>query len=178
MLVHREQRIFGIIGRSGSGKTHLIRQLIPFFCKNGLRVSTLKHTHHGVDMDTPGKDTFLHRQSGAVEVMLATPERWVLQHQSPHPPMLDELVSAMQPVDLILVEGFHADVPACLEVWRPITGKAPLYPQMHQIGAIATDSPTLQEILPGKMVFSLHDIESIAHYIQKHAFLWTQEKAT
>ena len=176
MLFHREQRIFGIVGRSGSGKTHLISHLIPFFCKNGLRVSTIKHTHHGVDMDTPGKDTFQHRENGAVEVMLATPSRWVLQHQSSQPPMLDELVLAMQPVDLILVEGFHADVPASMEVWRPITGKEPLYPHMHQISAIATDSPTLQVGLSGKTVFPINDIESIARYIQKHAFLWTVAK--
>ncbi|MBS0964666.1 molybdopterin-guanine dinucleotide biosynthesis protein B [Acetobacter okinawensis] len=173
MLIHRERRIFGIIGRSGSGKTHLISHLIPFFCKKGLRVSTIKHTHHGVDMDTPGKDTFQHRENGAVEVMLATPARWFLQHQSTCPPTLGELIQAMQPVDLILVEGFHEHVPACMEVWRPVTGKEPLYPYMSGIKAIATDSPTLHESLQEKVVFPMTDVESIAHYIQEHAFLWT-----
>ncbi len=172
MLCHREQRIFGIIGRSGSGKTHLISRLIPFFCQTGLRVSTIKHTHHGVDMDTPGKDTFQHRENGAVEVMLATPSRWVLQHQNATPPMLNELVHAMQPVDLILVEGFHADVPACMEVWRSLTAKEPLFTNEERIQAVATDSLPLQGATNKKTVFSMENIEGIAHYIQKHAFSW------
>lgn len=136
-------------------------------------MSTIKHTHHGVDMDTPGKDTFQHRENGAVEVMLATPARWFLQHQNTCPPTLGELIQAMQPVDLILVEGFHEHVPACMEVWRPITGKDPLYPHTPGIKAIATDSPTLHDSVTGREVFPITDIESIAHYIQEHAFLWT-----
>ncbi|MFT8417631.1 MAG: molybdopterin-guanine dinucleotide biosynthesis protein B [Acetobacter sp.] len=176
MRFHREQPIFGIIGRSGSGKTHLISRLIPFFRQNGLCVSTIKHTHHGVDMDTPGKDTFQHRENGAAEVMLATPTRWVLQHQSAAPPMLDELVEAMQPVDLILVEGFHAEVPACMEVWRACTGKPPLFTNTPQIQAVATDTLPLQDGTKAKTVFCVDDTEGVARYIQKNAFLWTSKK--
>lgn len=177
MRFHREQRIFGIIGRSGSGKTHLISRLIPFFCQNGLSVSTIKHTHHGVDMDTPGKDTFQHRENGAVEVMLATPTRWFLQHQSATPPALNELIEAMQPVDLILVEGFHADVPACMEVWRATTATLPLFTNAPQIQVIATDSLPLQGEAGPKTVFCVDDTEGIAHYIQKNAFMWTLKSA-
>lgn len=173
MPLYRKQRIFGIIGRSGSGKTHLISRLIPFFCQEGLSVSTIKHTHHGVDMDMPGKDTFCHRESGAAEVMLATPARWVLQHQSAAPPKLNDLVNAMQPVDLILVEGFHADVPASLEVWRPVTGKEPLFPNTPHIQAVATDNPSIQNGSDKNIFLSVNDTRSIANYIQKHAFIWT-----
>lgn len=175
MRLHREQRIFGIIGRSGSGKTHLISRLIPFFCQNGLSVSTIKHTHHGVDMDTPGKDTFQHRENGATEVILATPTRWFLQHQSATPPALNELVEAMQPVDLILVEGFHADVPACMEVWRSVTGTPPLFTDAPQIQAIATDILPLQGKPGPETAFCVDDTEGIAHYIQKNAFIWASQ---
>lgn len=168
-----KQRIFGIIGRSGSGKTHLISRLIPFFRQSGLSVSTIKHTHHGVDMDKPGKDTYLHREGGATEVMLATPDRWVLQHECSTSPVLDELLAAMQPVDLVLVEGFHADVPACLEVWRSVTGKDPLFTNEKQITAIATDSSASLHIPNGTTVFSIEDTQSIACYIQQQAFLWS-----
>lgn len=172
MRNHRKQRIFGIVGRSGSGKTHLISRLVQVFRQKGVSVSTIKHTHHGVDMDTPGKDTFQHRESGAVEVMLATPERWVLQHQSASPPILSELVHAMRPVDLVLIEGFHADVPACMEVWRSVTGKEPLFPQTPHILAVATDTQSLPDVAHERTVFPLDETENIALYIQKHAFLW------
>lgn len=169
---YRKQRVFGIIGRSGSGKTHLISRLLPLFCQQGLSVSTIKHTHHGVDMDTPGKDTFQHRESGAVEVMLATPTRWFLQHQSPTPPKLNDLLKIMKPVDLVLVEGFHAEVPACLEVWRSTTGKEPLFAKTTHIQAVATDSVPLQNPEGGKVFFSLNETQSIFDYIQKNLFSW------
>ncbi|MFT8440460.1 molybdopterin-guanine dinucleotide biosynthesis protein B [Acetobacter fabarum] len=170
--LYRKQRVFGIIGRSGSGKTRLVSRLISCFCQRGLSVSTIKHTHHGVDMDTPGKDTFQHRQSGAAEVMLATPARWFLQHQSPTPPKLNDLLKAMQPVDLILVEGFHADVPACVEVWRPITGKEPLFINNPHIQVIATDNIPMKNPEEKKVFLPLDDTQSIADYIESNIFLW------
>ncbi|NHN87931.1 molybdopterin-guanine dinucleotide biosynthesis protein B [Acetobacter conturbans] len=166
----RTQPVFGITGRSGSGKTHLITRLLPFFRQQGLSVSTIKHTHHGVDMDKPGKDTFLHRQNGASEVMLATPERWVLQHETKTPPALHELVRAMRPVDLILVEGFHATVPACLEVWRPATGKGPLFPHTPAIIMVATDSATIPDRREGVVFMGLDDTATLARTIRQHAF--------
>ena len=70
--------VLGISGWSGCGKTTLIVALIPRLRARGLRVSTLKHAHHDVDLDTPGKDTWRHREAGAHETMLATGRRWAL----------------------------------------------------------------------------------------------------
>ncbi|MCH4092338.1 molybdopterin-guanine dinucleotide biosynthesis protein B [Acetobacter sp.] len=175
MQFRRTQSVFGIIGRSGSGKTTLITRLLPVFRQAGLRVSTIKHTHHGVDMDQPGKDTFLHRENGAHEVMLATPGRWVLQHETPEVPALETLVQAMCPVDLILVEGFHATVPACLEVWRPEIGKAPLFPDTLSVTLVATDSTSLPECRSGLEFIQLDDIAGIAAFITAHAATITPE---
>lgn len=172
---NRTQRVFGIIGRSGAGKTHLISRLIPFFSQQGLCVSTIKHTHHGVDMDKPGKDTFLHRQHGAVEVMLATPQRWILQHEAASPPVLNDLIKAMRPVDLILIEGFHAEVPATMEVWRSITGKEAIFTKMERIKSVATDALEYCHDISQKPVFHIDDLAGIAHHIQTHAFLWTDQ---
>ncbi|HRY16176.1 MAG TPA: molybdopterin-guanine dinucleotide biosynthesis protein B, partial [Candidatus Competibacteraceae bacterium] len=85
-------KILGVSGWSGCGKTTLIVALIPRLQARGLAVSTLKHAHHDVDLDTPGKDTWLHRAAGAQEVMLVTGRRWALLHelrQEPEP-ALDE----------------------------------------------------------------------------------------
>lgn len=177
MPVPRTQSVFGVTGRSGSGKTTLIQKLLPFFLEVGIRVSTIKHTHHGVDMDQPGKDTFLHRQSGAHEVMLATPQRWVLQHEMETPPSLKELLRAMSPVDLILVEGFHATVPTGLEVWRPAIQKPPLFPDTPAISLVVTDSPDAPQGRPGLTFMKLDDIENIAAFIRKNAASITLDQA-
>lgn len=178
MPAARAHTVFGITGRSGSGKTTLITRLLPFFLKQGIRVSTIKHTHHGVDMDQPGKDTFLHRQNGAYEVMLATPQRWVLQHEMESPPSLPTLLQAMNPVDLILVEGFHATVPACLEVWRPSTQKPPLFPDTPSISLVVTDSPKKPSRSEHLTFMGLDDIEKISAFIKENATVILPDQTT
>ena len=69
-------KIFGLVGRSGSGKTSLMVRLLPELRRRGLTVSTIKHAHHGFDLDHPGKDSFRHREAGAKEVMLVADARW------------------------------------------------------------------------------------------------------
>lgn len=164
----RHQAIFGITGRSGSGKTHLVARLLPALSAKGLRVSTIKHTHHSIDIDKPGKDSFVHREAGASEVMLATPDRWVLQHHQPENLFtLTDLVSRMAPVDLILIEGFHTTVPACLEIYRPCVGKAPLFKTQNNIIAVATDTP---EGVPAPLrALDLDNTDALADFIIERA---------
>ena len=66
-------KIIGLVGWSGSGKTTLLTELLPLLRSAGLSVSTVKHTHHGFDMDRPGKDSYRHREAGAHEVMVVIP---------------------------------------------------------------------------------------------------------
>ena len=102
--------ILGIVGRQNSGKTTLITRLIPELKRRGLAVSTVKHAHHGFELDTPGKDTYRHQEAGAEEVLFTSSQRWVLMREigeGPEP-SLDELIRRMAPVDLVLVEGFKS----------------------------------------------------------------------
>ena len=64
-------KIFGLAGWSGSGKTTLMVKLLRELTRRGLTVSTIKHAHHGFDVDQPGKDSFEHRAAGACEVMVS-----------------------------------------------------------------------------------------------------------
>ena len=113
-------KVLGIVGWSGSGKTTLLTALLPLLRARGLTVSTVKHTHHGFDMDRPGKDTYRHREAGAHEVLVAAGTRWALLHEVIGPePSLPELLARMQPVDLVLVEGFKTHPFPKLEVHRP-----------------------------------------------------------
>jgi len=60
----------GIIGFERSGKTSLVRRLLHELVGRGLSVSTIKHAHAGFDIDTPGKDSHVHREAGASEVVV------------------------------------------------------------------------------------------------------------
>jgi molybdopterin-guanine dinucleotide biosynthesis protein B len=156
-------RVFGLAGWSGSGKTTLLTRLIPELIGRGITVSTIKHAHHEFDIDKPGKDSWLHRQAGATEVMVASARRFALMHElreAPEP-TLDALVARMAPVDLLLVEGFKAHPHKKLEVHRPSVGKPFLYPADPHIVAIASDT-ALTAPLP---VLALEDAGAIADLI-------------
>jgi molybdopterin-guanine dinucleotide biosynthesis protein B len=135
-------KVLGIVGWSGSGKTTLLTAMLPLLLARGVTVSTVKHTHHGFDMDRPGKDTYRHREAGAREVLVASGERWALLHEVTGPePRLPELLARMQPVDLVLVEGFKTHPFPKLEVYRPALGKPPIWHSEPEIVAVAADAP-------------------------------------
>jgi len=161
-------RIIGLAGWSGSGKTTLITKLIPCLLARGLHVSTLKHAHHGFDLDKPGKDSFVHRVAGATEVIISSAKRWAILHELREDPEWDlaDLVAKMSPVDLVLVEGFKRDAFPKLEIYRAENGKPLLYPDDSHIVAVACDGPLPDVKIP---VIDLNDIEKIADLLLKHA---------
>jgi len=163
-------KVFGLVGWSGSGKTVLIEALLPLFIGRGLTVSTLKHTHHRVDLDRPGKDSFRHRTAGAAEVALVTPVRWTVIHEvrNGHEPGPEEVIARMTPVDLLLIEGFKSHAHAKLEVHRADLGKPLLAPNDPAIVAVATDRPLPGLAIP---VFDRSDIRAIAGFIAAHLSL-------
>jgi molybdopterin-guanine dinucleotide biosynthesis adapter protein len=157
-------RVFGLAGWSGSGKTTLLTKLIPALNRRGISVSTLKHAHHKFDVDQPGKDSWLHRESGAHEVLVSSEKRWVLMHElrGAAEPSLDELLAQMNPVDLILIEGFKRGPQPKIEIHRPSLGKPLLAPEDDAIVAIAADAAIPDARIP---VLALGDIEAIASFI-------------
>lgn len=160
-------RVFGLAGWSGSGKTTLMAALIPEFGSRGLTVSTIKHAHHAFDIDQPGKDSWLHRQAGAREVMVASDRRWALMHElrdEPEPP-LDELLGRLSPVDVVLVEGFKRHSHRKIEVYRRSLGKPLLHPDDPHIIAIASDEEMRGAPVPW---LSLSDVGAIAGFLLGH----------
>jgi molybdopterin-guanine dinucleotide biosynthesis adapter protein len=160
-------RIFGLAGWSGSGKTTLLERLLPALTARGLRVSTVKHAHHDFDLDRPGKDSWRHREAGAAEVMVASARRWALVHElrGDAEPTLDDLVARMNPVDLILVEGFKREPLPKLEIHRAALGKPLIAPTDSDIVAIASDVPLADVTVPR---FDLDDVSAIAAFIIGH----------
>jgi len=157
-------KLFGLAGWSGSGKTTLMRGLLPELVRRGLTVSTLKHAHHGFDVDQPGKDSYEHRQAGASEVLVSSSRRWALMHElrGEPEPGLDALIRHMSPVDLLLVEGFKAHAHDKLEVYRAALGKPLLCREDPCVVALASDAP-----VPGLAIprLDLDDIPAIADFI-------------
>src|SRR4029450_13478388 len=100
-------KVIGLAGWSGAGKTTLLKRAIPHLLKEGLRVSVIKHAHHEFDVDVPGKDSWVPRQSGASEVLVSSSRRWALMHElrGAAEPRLQELLGKMAAGDLVLVEG-------------------------------------------------------------------------
>jgi molybdopterin-guanine dinucleotide biosynthesis protein B len=160
-------KVIGLAGWSGAGKTTLLARIIPHFLKEGLRVSVIKHAHHSFDVDVPGKDSWVHRQSGAVEVLVSSGQRWALMHElrGTSEPRLPELLKKMSRVDLVVVEGFKSEPHRKIEVHRTANGKAMLFPDDPAIVGIATDGP-VETALP---VVHLDDIPAVAAMMQRSA---------
>jgi molybdopterin-guanine dinucleotide biosynthesis adapter protein len=162
-----KMKIFGIVGKSGNGKTTLLEKLIPVFVQHGISVSTIKHTHHKFDLDQPGKDSYRHREGGASEVMLASSQRWALLHElrDQTEPEIEDLIQHMSPVDLILVEGFKNHNHPKIEIYRPSHGRDALYHHDKTILAIASDEKI---DVQGRHLIDLNDEKAIADFIINH----------
>ena len=128
----------GVVGWSGSGKTTLLTALISIFTQRGVAVSSIKHAHHDLTLDQPGKDSSRHAQAGAKEVILASNNGFAL-FSSKREVGLPALLERLAPVDLVLVEGFkNYDIPK-IEVYRPVLGKPPLWPQMDVLAVVSDE---------------------------------------
>ena len=135
-----------IVGRKNSGKTTLVCELVALLTARGFSVATIKHTHHNHELDTPGKDSWQHRQAGATAVGILASEMTAIflpvprsQNESGRYARLE---SALAGCDLILVEGdLHCDA-AKLEVWRMATGSAPYAATERGITGVISDDRT------------------------------------
>lgn len=120
-------KVISIIGRSGSGKTTLLTRLIPRLKEKGLRVGTIKHTHHDVEQDNPGKDSWKHRQSGSDQVLLVTGNKLTIHTENNEELGLKELSEKwFQNFDVVISEGFKQENGIKVEISRHETGKSPL----------------------------------------------------
>lgn len=159
------RNIFGITGSSGSGKTTLMTKLVPELNSRGLSVSTMKLSHHDIDVDQAGKDSHAHRSAGAREVLLAAKNRWALFHE--YGPQKNSqnvlaLSQSMEPVDLVLVEGRQPCPLGKLEVHRLETSRELFCEKDPDIVAVASDHPIAGTTLPR---FDLNDVAAIADFV-------------
>jgi molybdopterin-guanine dinucleotide biosynthesis adapter protein len=174
-------KVVAFSGHSGVGKTTLMEQLLPLLKSQGLRVSVVKHAHHPLDIDQPGKDTWRHREAGAFEVVAVSPQRLVLmrEYERSFEMTAHQAIAELYPgVDWVLVEGFSSTDLLKVEVWRHATAKPARYPDDPFVVAVATDSPEQLPEVTLRPVLDLNRIEGISKWLIDNAdrFEYESEK--
>ncbi|MEJ2361263.1 MAG: molybdopterin-guanine dinucleotide biosynthesis protein B [Gammaproteobacteria bacterium] len=163
--------LLGFCAHSGTGKTTLLRQLLPLLKQQGLRIGMVKHAHHLFDIDHPGKDSYELRKAGASQMLVASRQRIALVMESDEPksePSLQESLSLLKPdkLDLVLVEGFKLEAIPKIELHRAQLDKPLFYPNDKNIIAVASDIqlPSLPATLTQ---LDINNVETIAEFILK-----------
>ncbi len=152
-------RVFGVTGWKNAGKTTLVERLVAEFVRRGWRVSTIKHAHHDVDVDQPGRDSYRHRAAGAGEVAVVGGQRYAIMREQAEA-TLAEVLARLAPADLILIEGYKREAHPKIEVRA---GRAPsLAAEDPNVVAIASDMQPAETHLPW---FRRDDIAGIADFV-------------
>ncbi|OOZ37247.1 molybdopterin-guanine dinucleotide biosynthesis protein MobB [Solemya velesiana gill symbiont] len=166
-MLRAEVPVLGFAAYSGTGKTTLLKQLLPLLREQGLRVGMIKHTHHDFDIDTPGKDSYELRKAGASEMLIASGKRWALMVDTDGEgdPVLQDMLNRLDQgsLDLVLVEGFKHEAFPKIELHRATVGKPLIFPEDPDVIAVACDGELSQPTdLPQ---LDINDIPSIAAFV-------------
>ncbi|MFM2480050.1 molybdopterin-guanine dinucleotide biosynthesis protein B [Celerinatantimonas sp. YJH-8] len=159
--------VIGLAGYSGAGKTTLLCQLVEIITAKGFNVAVIKHSHHQIELDKPGKDSYRIKHSGARQLLLSCPNQVILFAQQRNHDSVESQLARLQwsEIDLVLVEGYrHSAIPK-FEIHRPALQKPLLADQDPHIFAIATNEPLSPQSLP---IWPLDDAEYIAEQLLQH----------
>ncbi|WP_113626046.1 molybdopterin-guanine dinucleotide biosynthesis protein MobB [Pectobacterium peruviense] len=159
--------LLAIVAYSGTGKTTLLKHVIPLLANQGIRIGLIKHTHHQMDIDTPGKDSYELRKAGAAQTIVASSQRWALMTETPEQgePNLYDLAGKMDAstLDLVLIEGFKHEKIAKIALFRQSLGRKLSDLIDEHVIAIAADSE-IDTILP---VLDINQPEQVASFIHQ-----------
>jgi len=165
--------IVSVVGKSQSGKTVLMEQLIAEFKRRGYKVAALKHSRGGMEIDHPGKDSWRYAQAGSDAVLISSPDKLAFIKSLDHELGIEEILPIIGPeFDLVLVEGFKKSKIPKIEVHRKGLGDD-LLCSPEELSAIVTDAPLDTDIpqLPWG------DIVAVADFIEKNFVLKSQGSA-
>jgi molybdopterin-guanine dinucleotide biosynthesis protein MobB len=152
--------VYSFIGFSGSGKTTFIEKLIPELKRRGIRLGVIKHDAHDFEIDKEGKDSWRFSNAGADVVEISSAEKTAIISKTNKAMHLDEIISRMGNVDLIITEGYKAGDKPKIAIYRAASGK-PLPLEPEKLTAIVTDVDTKTDI----PCFGLEDVEKVVDFI-------------
>ncbi|MDD8060737.1 bifunctional molybdopterin-guanine dinucleotide biosynthesis adaptor protein MobB/molybdopterin molybdotransferase MoeA [Shewanella metallivivens] len=171
--------VLGFCAYSGTGKTTLLKQLIPALNQRGIRLAVIKHAHHNFDVDIPGKDSYEMRKAGAKQVLVASHVRWALMTEDPveDDPKLQHLLRQIEAdkVDIVLVEGFKKLALPKIELHRAAHNKPLIHVHDENIVAIACCEDTK---VPDSLTrLDLNNVAQIADFVEQYKKNWQAPKA-
>jgi molybdopterin-guanine dinucleotide biosynthesis protein B len=155
--------VIGLVGYSGSGKTTFLEKLIVILKSRGYKIGVIKHTHHAVEFDQPGKDTWRHARAGADFVALAAPGSYSVFKKTDADPGPEILISMAGELDLIIIEGYKKEKWPKIEIfYQHGTAQRPDIPG-DELFAVVSDAPPVK----GFPHFGLDDAAGVAEYIER-----------
>ncbi len=172
-MLNSEIPIIGLSAYSGTGKTTLLKALIPLLKSRGLKIAVIKHAHHHFDLDRPGKDSYELRKSGAAHTIICTTTRRaaISEFDSPdEEPSLQAIVDTLdaRKFDILLVEGDKHLAFAKIELHRAAMNKPYLYPKDPSIIALALDvAPSETLSIP---LLDINNPEEITEFIYEEVY--------
>lgn len=133
--------VFSIVANSSKvGKTTVLCDIIKELKSRRYRVCTIKHDVHGFEIDHPGKDTWKHSQAGSDIVVISSPQKMAMIEKVEKEYSLDEIISKIHNVDIIITEGYKQENKPKLEVFRKETSKE-IWSKNEDLFAIITNRP-------------------------------------
>lgn len=162
MMIQNSIAVLSIVGRSKTGKTTLIEQLIPLLKRKGLRIATIKHHHHDFEIDREGKDTYRHKAAGAKAVFLSSPAQIALVMDIEKELKVQEIIHKyIRDVDLVITEGYKGENFPKIEVFEWKKNTHPVCSGDGSLIALVTD----KHIDVPVQQFLRDDIEGVAEFI-------------
>ena len=165
---------FGLAGWSGSGKTTLCTSLINNLTKRGYNVGCIKHAHHEFELDTPGKDSYEIRKSGAIPMIISSKNRFgvIYENHNEEEKTLFEMIDILssqnfKKTNLLIIEGYKNEPIQKLEIYRHELEKPLLFKNDENIFALASN----KEVKTDLPLLDLNNIDEITKYIEKKYLL-------
>ncbi len=159
--------IIGFAAFSGTGKTTLLEKVIPLLTERGLRVGLVKASHHRIEPDKPGKDSYRLRRAGTTQLVLSTPGRAIcITEREVDDPLLEDQLSLLDQgrLDLIIVEGFRGSAIPKIELHRTDFDRPFLYPKDSNIIALCWDNCAAGEDIPLPQL-DINDPQQVADFV-------------
>jgi molybdopterin-guanine dinucleotide biosynthesis adapter protein len=140
-----------IIGHAGCGKTTLIVDLIKEMVKRDIKVGSLKHSAHVHELDKPGKDSFQHRNAGAVPASMMTKSMTAIYLPASDKLTPEKLLEKYYlNVDIVLIEGWISGPHEKIEIWQDHVKRKPLFSSVEHVKAFVSDD----DLDPESMAFA------------------------
>jgi len=161
-------RAVAVVGFKKAGKTLVVEALVKELTKRGFRVGTLKHGSERHPLDTPGKDTWRHKESGSIASAILTSGGSAVFINRPFG--ITDAVKCLGDLDFLILEGFKSlDSVAKIIVPRDVSEVESL---SNGLEIVVSASSTLDTsgLKSGAPLIPLERIKDLADKVEEKTF--------